>query len=81
MPGVGASPQKPSPSGRGWGEGESPYNYELRIINYELGRGGRPDGESAGHWRKPLKSPPFAKGGLGGFYTYTYTSAYAYIPP
>ena len=23
--------------------------------------------------RKPRKSPPFAKGGLGGFYTYTYT--------
>ena len=29
-------------------------------------------------WAQALKSPPFAKGGLGGFYTYTYT--YTYIP-
>ena len=29
------------------------------------------------------KSPPFAKGGLGGFYTYTYnyTYTYAYTAP
>ena len=33
----------------------------------------------AGHWRKPLKSPPFAKGGLGGFYTYIYI--YIYTSP
>ena len=35
------------------------------MTNYELGASGRR--------RKPQKSPPFAKGGLGGFYTYTYT--------
>ena len=27
------------------------------------------------------KSPPFAKGGLGGFYTSTYTYTYTYTPP
>ena len=27
------------------------------------------------------KSPPFAKGGLGGFYTYTYAYIYTYTSP
>ena len=46
--------EKPSPSGRGLGEGEMP------------GAGQRRNMASAGQRRKPPKSPPFAKGGLFG---------------
>ena len=30
---------------------------------------------------RPTKSPPFAKGGLGGFYTYTYIYTCTYTSP
>ena len=63
-PGGGASPGKPSPSGRGLGEGESPYAAQPHITD-DAAR----------------KSPPFAKGGLGGLYTYIYTYTYTYTPP
>ena len=36
-----------------------------------------PHHEKAPFRGRPRKSPPFAKGGLGGFYIYTYT----YTPP
>ena len=45
----------------------------------------RPDGNDAGIGTNPSngasRRPPFAKGGLGGFYTYTYTYTSAYTSP